>query len=396
MIKGLMDNAVRLERELAKKKVAELAREKAEVKILELLRLPGTNQGNSNNSRNNNKNNNNNNAVALSELREKLRQGVYDHLTVKVPATSSSSRSFNGSGGGGAGNPLNDLLEGLGDLGNIGMGNSGFIAIERTPPGGHWGGRRGRGGGGGGGEKQVLSVKKALERFEEEFQEELTNEEEVVEKAKEKAENYGIVFIDEIDKLCGGGSGDAAAAGGGGGRNASENKGEGVQRELLTLVEGCSVQTRYGPIKTDFILFIASGAFHRKSPADLLPELQGRFPVRVELKPLGKADLVKILSQKKYNLLEQTRRLLATEGVELEFTECGIEEMAGFAQQINRAQQDIGARRLNTVLFRVLEKLNFMAPRLRGTKIVVDAAFVKDRLKDFDLTKADNLARYIL
>ena len=238
-------------------------------------------------------------------------------------------------------------------------------------------------------------MKKALERFEEEIQEELTSEEEVVEKAKAKAENYGIVFIDEIDKLCGGGSGDAATAGGGG-RNASENKGEGVQRELLTLVEGCSVQTRYGPIKTDFILFIASGAFHRKSPADLLPELQGRFPVRVELKPLGKADLIKILSQKKFNLLEQTRRLLATEGVELEFTECGIEEMAGFAQQINGSQQDIGARRLNTILFRVLEELNFMAPRLRGTKIVVDAAFVKDRLKDFDLTRADNLARYIL
>ena len=220
---------------------------------------------------------------------------------------------------------------------------------------------------------KMLSVKKALERFLEEFEEQLTNEEDVIEKAKEKAENSGIVFIDgmfilpkaprliqtrllsvhlpthppthpphtEIDKLCGGSSADAAASSGGG-RSASENKGEGVQRELLTLVEGTSVQTKYGSIKTDFILFIASGAFHRKSPADLLPELQGRFPVRVELKPLGKEDLVKILSEKKYNLLEQTTRLLATEGVTLSFTPDGIEEMANFAQQINRSQQDIG------------------------------------------------------
>jgi ATP-dependent HslUV protease ATP-binding subunit HslU len=161
-------------------------------------------------------------------------------------------------------------------------------------------------------------------------------------------------------------------------------------------VEGCAVPTRYGSIRTDFILFIASGAFHNKSPSDLLPELQGRFPVRVALQPLKKEDLIQILSTKKFNLLVQTVQLLATEGVEVEFTDCGVEAMASFAQLINRTQQDVGARRLNTVMHRVLEDLSYAAPRRRGQKVVVDAAFVENRLKEFDLTKQDNLSRYIL
>ncbi len=203
-----------------------------------------------------------------------------------------------------------------------------------------------------------------------------------------------------------------------------------MQRELLTLVEGCSVQTRYGPVRTDFILFVASGSFHKKSPSDLLPELQvralalalvtplpwspplpqavrlptmspplhtqGRFPVRVELKPLDKAALIKILAEKRYNLIDQTRRLLATEGVALDFTADGIDEMAGFAEHINRTNQDIGARRLNTVLHRVLEDISFSAPRLRGTTITVDAKFVKERLQSFDPVKENVLSKYIL
>ncbi|EWM28983.1 atp-dependent protease atp-binding subunit, partial [Nannochloropsis gaditana] len=205
----------------------------------------------------------------------------------------------------------------------------------------------------------------------------------------------GIVFIDEIDKLCGSSSDHPSTSVTTGG-SSSSNKGEGVQRELLTLVEGCAVPTRYGSIRTDFILFIASGAFHNKSPSDLLPELQGRFPVRVTLQPLKKEDLIQILSTKKFNLLVQTVQLLATEGVEVEFTDCGVEAMAAFAQLINRTQQDVGARRLNTVMHRVLEDLSYAAPRRRGQKVVVDATFVENRLKEFDLTKQDNLSRYIL
>lgn len=266
---------------------------------------------------------------------------------------------------------LSSKLEGMGAMPVLGMG-----------PLGMGDGGRGRD------KKQTLSVKKALEQFTEELEEELTNEEEVQEAARMKAEQYGIVFIDEIDKLCGGGRDTV--------RSASEHKGEGVQRELLTLVEGCSVPTRYGPIKTDHVLFIASGAFHSSAPSDLLPELQGRFPVRVELKPLQKADLVRILSEKKFNLIEQTVKLLETEGVHLEFTEDGIDAIAGFAAEINKRNQDIGARRLNTVMHRVVEDLSFRAPRLRGTRVKVDAAFVQERIKDFDPMRKDNLARYIL
>lgn len=229
MIKGLMDNAVRMERELAKKRVAEEAREKAEAKVLELLKLPGK---------------------GSEDNRERLRRGEFDHLTVRVAPREKPP----------TGNPLSDLLDGI-DLGNLGNMGPGFISFERPPAGG---GRRM----GGSKERQTLSVKKALERFMEDYENELTSEDEVIERAKEKCEQFGIVFIDEIDKLCGGGDSSVARA--------SENKGEGVQRELLTLVEGCSVQTRYGPIRTDFILFIASGAFHKKSPSDLLPELQVR------------------------------------------------------------------------------------------------------------------------
>ncbi|GAB5029843.1 atp-dependent protease, partial [Nannochloropsis oceanica] len=303
MIKGLMDNAVRLERELARKNVAADARAKAEMKVLDLLKLGNTKSTT---------------AQQQEELRTRLRNGDFDHHTVRVTPRETRSSSLPSSA-----NPLSDLLEGL-DLGNINMGSGGFIAIERGPagPGGRGGGRGGVRGGGG--ERQVVSVKKALERFVEEFEEVLTNEEEVMARAKHKAENYGIVFIDEIDKLCGSSSADAASTTTAGGGNSS-NKGEGVQRELLTLVEGCSVPTRYGTVRTDFMLFIASGAFHHKSPSDLLPELQGRFPVRVALQPLSKGDLIQILSAKKFNILEQTKQLLATEGVELEFTACGIE-----------------------------------------------------------------------
>ena len=169
---------------------------------------------------------------------------------------------------------------------------------------------------------------------------------------------------------------------------------EGVQRDLLPIVEGSTITTKYGPVKTDHILFIAAGAFHVAKPSDLIPELQGRFPIRVELEPLTKNDFIRILTEPQNALLKQYRALLETEGVTLDFTREGTEEIAATAVQVNEQSENIGARRLFTIMERLLEEISFEAPELAEKKLTIDAQAVKDRLKD--IVKDQDLSRYIL
>lgn len=201
--------------------------------------------------------------------------------------------------------------------------------------------------------------------------------------AKERVERRGIVFLDEMDKIAG--------RTGGHGPDVSR---EGVQRDLLPIIEGSTVNTKYGPIKTDHILFIAAGAFHVSKPSDLIPELQGRFPIRVELENLNQADFERILTEPENALTRQYRALLATEGVDLRFAQDGVTEMAAIAAQVNESTENIGARRLHTILEKVLEEISFTAPELEGDEVVVDAEFVRERLKD--VVEDKDLSRYIL
>ncbi len=200
--------------------------------------------------------------------------------------------------------------------------------------------------------------------------------------ALERVQEFGIVFIDEIDKLV-----SKEHVSGGVSR-------EGVQRDLLPLVEGTTVNTRFGPVRTDHILFIAAGAFHMAKPSDLIPELQGRFPIRVELRKLTKEDFVRILREPENSLIKQYVALMATEGVEVEFTDEAIEEMAHFAYLVNERSENIGARRLYTVVEKVMEEISFVAPEISGQKITITGDYVRERLKD--IVEDEDLSRYIL
>ncbi len=228
-----------------------------------------------------------------------------------------------------------------------------------------------------------LPVKEARRLLTREEASKLLDCTEVVEDAIRRAEDSGVVFVDELDKITG--------AKFEIGRDIS---GEGVQRDLLPIVEGTTVMTRYGPVRTDHILFIAAGAFHRSKPTDLIPELQGRFPLRVELGPLSKEDLERILREPRNALIVQHQALLATEGVELLFSEDGVKEIARLACLMNEENENIGARRLNTIMEKVLEDLNFSASEKSGEKVVVDAAYVSQHTEG--LIKNRDLGRYIL
>src|SRR6201981_637583 len=214
----------------------------------------------------------------------------------------------------------------------------------------------------------------------------LLDQEMIVREAITAVEQNGIVFIDEIDKICGRGE-----RLGGSGADVSR---EGVQRDLLPLIEGTTVATKHGAVKTDHILFIASGAFHMAKPSDLLPELQGRLPIRVELKALDRSDFRRILTEPEASLIKQYKALLATEGVTLDFDEAAIDELALLAEEINTAVENIGARRLHTILERVLDEISFTAPDRHGETIQIDADYVQKHVGD--LAKNADLSRFIL
>jgi ATP-dependent HslUV protease ATP-binding subunit HslU len=230
-----------------------------------------------------------------------------------------------------------------------------------------------------------MKISKALKVLQEEEADKLVNDEDIKSRAVEAVEQNGIVFLDEIDKIC-----KRSELSGGGG----EVSREGVQRDLLPLVEGSTVSTKYGAIKTDHILFIASGAFHVAKPSDLIPELQGRFPIRVELNALSVDDFVSILTEPNASLTEQYEALLATEGVSLTFATDGIKRIAELGWQVNERTENIGARRLHTILERLLEDVSYHAPDLIEKTLVIDAAYVESHLAEF--VEDEDLSRYIL
>lgn len=232
--------------------------------------------------------------------------------------------------------------------------------------------------------KRRVKVSEARRLLAQEEAQKLIDMDEVAAQALKRAEESGIVFIDEIDKI-------ASTGGKGGGPDVSR---EGVQRDILPIVEGSVVMTKYGPVRTDHILFIAAGAFHMAKPSDLIPELQGRLPIRVELDSLSRDDFRRILTEPENALLKQYAALMATEGVTLEFTNDAVDAIAEMAERVNASTENIGARRLHTILERVLEEVSFDAPELSGGKVVVDAAFVRERLAG--VTDDRDLSRYVL
>ena len=231
--------------------------------------------------------------------------------------------------------------------------------------------------------KRKVTVEQARKIFTQEEAGKLIDMDEVAETAIKVAERSGIVFLDEIDKV--------AVKGNSNGADVSR---EGVQRDILPIVEGSQVSTKYGPVKTDHVLFIAAGAFHIAKPSDLIPELQGRFPIRVELKSLRKEDFERILTEPQNALIKQYQAMLATEGVELEFKDSAISRIAQLACDVNEQSEDIGARRLHTLLEKLLEDVSFDAPELQDKRVVIDEAYVDDRLHD--IVKNHDLSQFIL
>jgi ATP-dependent HslUV protease ATP-binding subunit HslU len=260
---------------------------------------------------------------------------------------------------------------------NFGMMGSGFEDIESSLSGiaGIFGGNR---------KKKVLPVSRAREILISEEAEKLVDTDRVTEEARRRVQEMGIIFIDEIDKV-------AVKGDRGGGHDVSR---EGVQRDILPIVEGATVNTKWGQVDTSHVLFIAAGAFNISKPSDLIPELQGRFPLRVELDSLGKEDFLRILTEPKNSLTKQYIELLGTEKVEIEFSPEAVDKLAVFAAEVNSSLENIGARRLHTIMETLLEDISFEAPDIAPTKIVITKEFVDERLKD--LAKDQDLGRYIL
>ena len=359
IIRDLADTAVKLYREQAKQRVRTQAEDRAEDRILDAL-LPRREQP----------------APAFGF-------GAQPSTTVDIGAEPSAKESETRQ-------KLRRQLR-AGDLDEreieLDLAASGAGMDIMTPPGMEEMGQQLRqmfaNLGGGKTHKRKLTIKAARPLLVEEEAGKLVNEDDVREAAIEACEQHGIVFIDEIDKV----ARRSEAVGGG------DVSREGVQRDLLPLVEGSTVSTKYGSVKTDHILFIASGAFHMAKPSDLVPELQGRFPIRVELSALTKEDFVRILTEPKAALTTQYVELLRTEGVELTFAEGAVDRLAEIAAQVNETQENIGARRLHTVLERLLDTLSFEAPD-RGGTVTIDRDYVDAHLGE--LVKDQDLSRYIL
>jgi ATP-dependent HslUV protease ATP-binding subunit HslU len=347
MIRDLVDIAVKMVREGEMERVAERAAESAEERLLDVLLPTPRSSGWEEDEQTTREN------PTRNKLREKLRNGDLDEREVEIEV----------SGG----------TIGVDILAPPGMEEmtSQLQSLFRNMSSGRAKARK-------------LRVRDALRLLRDEEAAKMVNEEEVKGRAVDMVEQNGIIFLDEIDKV-------TRRNEGGSGADVSR---EGVQRDLLPLVEGSTVSTKYGAVRTDHILFIASGAFHLAKPSDLIPELQGRLPIRVELSPLGVEEFMRILTEPDASLTEQYRALLKTEGVELTFNDDGLRRLAEIAFQVNEKTENIGARRLHTVLERLLESISFEAPDRSGATIEIDAATVEHELAE--LAGNEDLSRYIL
>lgn len=343
IIRDLVDTAVKMNRMSEMEKVQNRAADAAEDKVLDIL-LPSAEGGMLSDSE----------ASTRQKMRKKLREGDLSDKDIEIDVNAP-----------GVGVEIM-APPGMEEMTNQLQGIFQNLNTSKT-------------------KSRKMKIVDALKVLQEEEAAKLVNEDDIKLSAVEAVEQNGIVFLDEIDKVC-----KRSDMGGSGG----EVSREGVQRDLLPLVEGSTVSTKYGMIKTDHILFIASGAFHLTKPSDLIPELQGRFPIRVELDALSAEDFVRILTEPDASLTEQYQALLNTEGVDLQFTEDGIKRIAELGWQVNESTENIGARRLHTILERLLEEISFAAPDVVENAVVVDAAYVDSHLTEF--AEDEDLSRYIL
>lgn len=341
IIRDLVDVSIKLHREQEMEKVAFRAADAAEERILDVLLPPARSDEEQKHE-----------SSTRQVFRKKLRQGELDDKEIEIEISAPKVGV--------------EIMAppGMEDMTNQLQGMFSSMSNDKK-------------------KQTKMTVKQALKQIQDEEAEKLVNEDDVKAKAIEAAEQNGIVFIDEIDKV-------AKRQDSGGGGDVSR---EGVQRDLLPLIEGCTVSTKHGMIKTDHILFVASGAFHLSKPSDLIPELQGRLPIRVELQSLSAADFERILTEPSASLTEQQIALLGTEGLSISFSEDGIRRIAETAFEVNERTENIGARRLHTMLERLLEEVSFSAAD-NGGDLVIDAAFVDQQLGE--LAQDEDLSRFIL
>ncbi len=339
MIRDLVDIAIDMVRQQKLEEVGERAEANAENRLIDLL-IPPAGENTADNDK------------TREKLRERLRDGKLDERIVEVEAKDRG--------------PTFEVAS------NVNLEEMGFNIREMIPA--MFGNRS---------KKRPMRVDEALDYLIQEEEQKLIDMEQVTRVALERVESSGIIFLDEIDKIAG--------REGGHGPDVSR---EGVQRDILPIVEGTTVNTRHGFVKTDHILFIAAGAFHVSKPSDMIPELQGRFPIRVELKSLTVADFVRILKEPKNALSKQYTALMETEGIKLIITDDALEEVARFAAQVNESAENIGARRLHTIMEKLLEEISFEGPDLRKKTVKVDAAYVRKQLAG--IVKDQDLSRYIL
>lgn len=345
IIRDLADVALKDTREQAMQKLRNRAEDAAEERVLDVLLPPAKNAGNSVTDTPEN--------TTRQKFRKKLREGDLDDKEIEIDVSSQSAGV--------------EIMAppGMEEMSQQLQGMFQNLGGERT-------------------KKRKIPIKEAMKLLIDEEASKLVNDDELKTQALENIEQNGIVFIDEIDKVARGGEQTSGA----------DISRDGVQRDLLPLIEGSTVSTKFGMIKTDHILFIACGAFHLSKPSDLIPELQGRLPIRVELEALTTQDFMRILSEPDASLTEQAIALLGTENVALEFTTDGLSRIAEVAWQVNESTQNIGARRLHTVMERLLESASFEASDKGGTKLIVDADYVDSHLGD--LVQDVDLSRYIL
>ncbi len=367
MVRDLVEAAVKLVKEEEMEKLRGRARDAAEDKVLDALGFGGGAFGMGFRSavqrvRGESEPERPQGSAGRDRARAQLRAGTLDEEDVEVELVEKGVPFMPIMAPG-----MEDMAQGLNDMMNQ-IGNNPILSML---------------GGGPKKRKRKLKVREALQLLTEDEAGRMVDMERVTREALDRAQNAGIIFIDEIDKI--------ASREGGHGPDVSRG---GVQRDLLPIVEGSNVNTKYGMVKTDHVLFIAAGAFHTSKVSDLIPELQGRFPIRVELSPLGRDDLVRILKEPKNSLVKQYVALLATEGVDLQLTDEAIDEVARVAADVNDRMENIGARRLHTVMERLLDEISFDAAEKGGHRLVVDPKYVRERLED--VLADEDLSKYIL